>query len=49
MQQKRQKLLDWNKATHKTFEDRAFNARIICSANEEELDMMLHAVENNLV
>lgn len=38
-------LLKWNRENHKTFEARAKNARMICSADEQGLDFMLAAVE----
>ena len=37
-------LLAWNKATHPDFQTRASVARQICTATEQELDWMLHAI-----
>lgn len=45
-QEKIQKLLKWNKENHKTFAERASNARLICMADEAGLDFMLEAALN---
>ena len=44
-QEKLAKLLKWNRENFHTFEERAKNARLICSQDDEYLDVMLHAVE----